>query len=55
VPVINARLRDEIPAMGATLVDVAAIWRAEWMGADGLHPTVAGYRAIGEAFAGAIR
>ena len=42
---------------GATLVDVFQAWggRSELMGADGIHPTEAGYEVIADAFFEAIR
>lgn len=53
----NERLRRVVTAKGAVLVDVHAAWgnRADLMGADGIHPTEAGYQVIATAFFEAIR
>jgi lysophospholipase L1-like esterase len=51
----NTRIRAIAAAKGATLVDVHAAWRSELMGADGIHPTEAGYEVIANAFFEAIR
>lgn len=54
---LNDLIRDLAAAKGAVLVDVYAAWggRSGLMGADGIHPTEAGYQAIAEAFFDAIR
>jgi lysophospholipase L1-like esterase len=54
---LNARIRAVAAAKSAVLVDVHAAWgaRTGLMGADGIHPTEAGYEAIAEAFFEAIR
>ena len=48
----NNHLREIAEAMGATLVDVHAAWagRSGLMGADGIHPTDAGYEVIATTF-----
>lgn len=51
----NTRIRAVAAAKGATLVDVYLAWRNDLMGADGIHPTEAGYEAIAAAFFEAIR
>ena len=53
----NDLIRRMVAARGATLVDVHAAWggRAGLMGADGIHPTEAGYEVIAAAFFDAIR
>jgi lysophospholipase L1-like esterase len=53
----NDRVRAMVAAKGAILVDVHAAWgnRTGLMGADGIHPTDAGYQVIAEAFFEAIR
>ncbi len=53
----NNLVRRMAAAKGATLVDVHAAWggRAGLMGADGIHPTEAGYEVIATAFFEAIR
>lgn len=54
---LNAKIRSMAVAKGAVLVDVHAAWgsRTGLMGADGIHPTEAGYEAIAQAFFDAIR
>jgi lysophospholipase L1-like esterase len=44
-------------ARGAVFVDVYAAWgnRSGLMGADGIHPTEAGYEVIAQTFFDAIR
>ena len=53
----NSLIRRMVSAKGATLVDVHAAWggRAGLMGADGIHPTEAGYEVIAGAFFDAIK
>lgn len=53
----NERLPSMVGAKGAVLVDVRAAWgnQAGLMGADGIHPTEAGYEVIANAFLEAIR
>lgn len=53
----NQRLRDMVAAKGAVLVDVHAAWgnQSGLMGADGIHPTEAGYEVIARAFFEAIQ
>jgi len=54
----NARIRALAPAEGAVLVDLYRDFNGELsllIGADGLHPTVAGYQRIAESFFAAIR
>jgi len=53
----NNLIRRMVAAKGATLVDVHAAWggRAGLMGADGIHPTEAGYEVIAGAFFDAIQ
>jgi lysophospholipase L1-like esterase len=51
----NTLIRAIAAAKGATLVDVHAAWRSELMGADGIHPTEAGYEVIADVFFEAIR
>ena len=53
----NNLIRRMVAAKGATLVDVHAAWggRAGLMGADGIHPTEAGYEVIAGAFFDAIK
>lgn len=53
----NSRLRSVAAAKGAVLVDVHAAWGdgSGLMGADGVHPTEAGYEVIAAAFFEAIR
>lgn len=53
----NDRIRALAAAKGATLVDVHAAWgnQGGLMGADGIHPTEAGYELIATAFFDAIR
>jgi len=53
----NDRVRSMASAKGAVLVDVNAAWggRTDLMGADGIHPTEAGYEVIAGAFFEAIR
>ena len=48
----NSHLRAIAAAKGATLVDVHAAWagRSGLMGADGIHPTDAGYEVIATTF-----
>lgn len=57
VDAYNSRIRSLAVAKGATLVDVHGAWggRTELMGADGIHPTEAGYEVIATAFFDAIR
>jgi len=52
----NDRVHHMVPAKGAVLVDVFAAWggRSGLMGADGIHPTEAGYETIATAFFEAI-
>lgn len=54
---LNERLRSMSASKGAVFVDVYAAWgnRPGLMGADGIHPTEAGYEVIAEAFFEAIR
>jgi lysophospholipase L1-like esterase len=54
---LNDRIRAMAAAKGAVLVDVHAAWgnRTGLMGADGIHPTEAGYQVIAEAFFEAIK
>ena len=54
---LNDRIRAMAAGKGAILVDVHAAWgnRTGLMGADGIHPTEAGYQVIAEAFFEAIR
>ena len=54
---LNQRVRAMVAAKGAILVDVHAAWgnRTGLMGADGIHPTEAGYQVIAETFFEAIR
>ena len=51
----NNLIREIAGRRGATLVDVYQVWRPELMGADGIHPTEAGYDVIAHAFFEAIR
>jgi len=53
----NDRIRAVAAAKGALLVDVERVWGtgAGLMGADGIHPTEAGYEAIAAAFFEVIR
>lgn len=53
----NDRIRDMVAAKGAVLVDVFQAWgaRTDLMGADGIHPTEAGYEVIATEFFEAIR
>ena len=53
----NDLIRAMVAAKGALLADVQSAWgsRSELMGADGIHPTEAGYEAIAEAFFNVIR
>lgn len=53
----NARIRAIATAKGAFSVDVHAAWgsRTGLMGADGIHPTEAGYEVIAETFFNVIR
>ena len=57
VPPYNDFIRLMAGRRGATLVDVHQAWggRAGLMGADGIHPTEAGYEVIAAAFFEAIR
>jgi lysophospholipase L1-like esterase len=57
VPPFNDRLRSMASVKGAILVDVHSAWGngAGLMGADGIHPTEAGYEVIADAFFEAIR
>ena len=54
---LNERIRTMAAAKGAVLVDVHRAWgdRPGLMGADGIHPTEAGYQVIAEAFFEAIK
>lgn len=56
LPRYNDWMRRIATDRGATLVDVHAAFRGDltFISADGLHPTVEGYRVIAEAFADAI-
>jgi lysophospholipase L1-like esterase len=53
----NDRIRAMVSAKGAVLVDVHEAWgtRTDLMGADGIHPTEAGYEVIATQFFDAIR
>jgi lysophospholipase L1-like esterase len=53
----NDRIRDMVAARGAVLVDVYEAWgaRTDLLGADGLHPTEAGYEVVATQFFEAIR
>ena len=53
----NDRLRGMVQRRGATLVDVYGSWgsRSGLMGADGIHPTEAGYDVIASTFFETIR
>lgn len=53
---LNELIRSMVAAKGAVLVDVYAAWgdRPGLMGADGIHPTEAGYQVIAETFLAAI-
>jgi lysophospholipase L1-like esterase len=53
----NSLVRRMAAAKGATLVDVHAAWggRPGLMGADGIHPSEAGYEVIATAFFDAIK
>lgn len=53
----NQRLQRVVAAKGAVLADVHAAWggRPGLMGADGIHPTEAGYEVIAATFLQAIR
>jgi lysophospholipase L1-like esterase len=54
---LNERLQSMALARGAVFVDVYAAWgnRSGLMGADGIHPTEAGYEVIAQTFFDAIR
>lgn len=54
---LNQRIRSMAAAKGAVFVDVYAAWgnRPGLMGADGIHPTEAGYAVIATAFFEALR
>jgi lysophospholipase L1-like esterase len=54
---LNGRLQSMAATRGAVFVDVYAAWgnRPGLMGADGIHPTEAGYEVIARAFFEAIR
>jgi lysophospholipase L1-like esterase len=54
---LNDRVRAMAAAKGAVFVDVYAAWgnRPGLMGADGIHPTEAGYEVIARAFFDAMR
>ena len=53
----NDRIRDMVAVRGAVLVDVYEAWgaRTDLIGADGLHPTEAGYEVVATQFFEAIR
>ena len=53
----NAELRRMVPSRGGTIVEVHGAFgsRTDLMGADGIHPTPAGYETIATAFFEAIR
>ena len=57
VPPFNARIRQVAAGKGAVLVDVHQAWggRTDLMGADGIHPTPAGYEVIASAFFEGVR
>lgn len=57
VPPLNDHIRATAARRGATLVDVYAAFSSGtgFMGADGIHPTAAGYEAMARAFFDAIR
>jgi lysophospholipase L1-like esterase len=55
---VNARLRAVVPSEGGVLVDIYQALGSSpdpYIDADGLHPTVAGYQKIAEAFFTAMR
>ena len=55
---LNTGIRAVAAGEGAVLVDLEVVLRVDvnrYIGADGLHPTEAGYQKIAEAFAEAIR
>jgi lysophospholipase L1-like esterase len=56
----NAAIADEARATGATLVDLYSNWQEiaahpEYIGPDGLHPSVAGYARLAQIFAAALQ
>jgi acyl-CoA thioesterase I len=55
----NEAIDQAAAAHGAILVDLYRLWpvleHPEYVGPDGLHPTVAGYRALAETFHGVLR
>jgi lysophospholipase L1-like esterase len=55
----NRAIAASARAHGATVVDLYSRWslaeHPEYIGADGLHPTAAGYRALAGAFAATLR
>lgn len=57
VPPLNDHIRATAARRGATLVDIYAAFSSgtALMGADGIHPTAAGYEAMARAFFDAIR
>lgn len=58
IPDFNRGVRDAAAAEGARLVDVYAVLATDmdrFIGADGLHPTEAGYQRIAELFLEAIK
>jgi acyl-CoA thioesterase-1 len=55
----NEAIAQVVEAHGAVLVDLHRLWpvvdHPEFIGPDGLHPTVDGYRALAETFHGVLR
>lgn len=56
----NAAIAQEARATGATLVDLFSGWQElaahpEYVGPDGLHPSVAGYARLAQIFVSALR
>jgi lysophospholipase L1-like esterase len=55
----NGAIAEACRRHGATLVDLYSRWQVsqhpEYIGPDGLHPTVAGYAALAESFFGELR
>jgi lysophospholipase L1-like esterase len=55
----NEAIAEACRRHGATLVDLYGRWQVsrhpEYLGPDGLHPTVAGYAALADAFFGELR
>ena len=55
----NEAIAGAVAASGAILVDLATRWQLpqhpEYIGPDGLHPTVAGYRTLAETFLAVLR